>query len=130
YDLFFYADKRTVPVQVPDKARVSNPVWSPDGSKLAFFAHTDEATHICVADTETGSSRRLTAAPVLATMVTSFQCSKDGKRIQTVLWPDDGKREVPKANAVAAEPKVRVTRGGPNPSRTYRFLLESPHDMK
>ena len=32
--------------------------------------------------------------------------------------------------SVATEPKVRVTRGGNNPTRTYRFLLESPYDMK
>jgi dipeptidyl aminopeptidase/acylaminoacyl peptidase len=130
FDLYYYADKRTVPVQVPDRARVGNPVWSPDGSKLAFYAHTEEATHVYVADAETGYSRRLTPTPVLATLVTSFQWSKDGKRIETVLAPDDGKRELPKRNGVAGEPKVRLTRGGPNPSRTYRYLLESPYDMK
>jgi dipeptidyl aminopeptidase/acylaminoacyl peptidase len=130
FDIFYYADKRTVPVQVPERARVGTPVWSPDGSKLAFFAHFDDATHIYVADAETGYSRRLTATPVLATMVTSFQWSRDGKQIQTVLWPDDGKRESPKTNGVPTEPKVRVTRGGTNPSRTYRYLLESPYDVK
>jgi dipeptidyl aminopeptidase/acylaminoacyl peptidase len=130
FDLFYHSEKRTVPVQVPSKARVSNPVWSPDGSKLAFYAHFEDATHICIADTETGYSRRVTTTPVLATLVTTFQWTKDGKHIQTVLLPDDGKREVPKPNGVAAEPKVRVTRGGNNPSRTYRYLLESPHDME
>jgi dipeptidyl aminopeptidase/acylaminoacyl peptidase len=130
FELFYYADKRTVPVQVPGRARVSNPVWSPDGSRLAFFAHFEDATHIYVADAETGSSRRLTATPVLATLVTSFQWSRDGKQIQTVLLPDDGKREAPRPNGVATEPKVRVARGGNNPSRTYRYLLESPYDMK
>jgi dipeptidyl aminopeptidase/acylaminoacyl peptidase len=130
FDLFFHADKRTVPVQVPERARVSNPVWSPDGSKLAFFAHFEDATHIYLADGETGSSRRLTTTPVLATLDTTFQWSKDGKQIQTVLLPDDGKREAPKHNGVATEPKVRVARGGNHPSRTYRFLLESPYDMK
>src|SRR5262245_11062071 len=53
YNLFFHADKRTVPVQAPDGARVSNAAWSPDGSKLAFFAHFDDATHIYIADAET-----------------------------------------------------------------------------
>jgi dipeptidyl aminopeptidase/acylaminoacyl peptidase len=130
YDLFYYADNRTVPVQVPDRARVSNPTWSPDGSKLAFFAHFEDATHIYVVDAETGSARKLTVTPVLATLVTSFQWSKDGKQIQTVLLPDEGKREMPKPNGVATEPKVRVARDGNNPSRTYRFLLESPFDMK
>src|SRR5262249_39783097 len=115
YYLFYHADNRTVLVQVPDRARVSNPVWSPDGSKLAFFAHFDDGTHIYIADTETGYSRRLTMTPVLATLVTSFQWSKDGSKIQTVLLPDDGKREMPKRNGVATEPKVRVARDGKNP---------------
>ena len=129
YDLYYYADNRTVPLQIPEHARVSNPVWSPDGSKLAFYAFFDEATYIYVADTDTGRSRRLAPAPVLATLDTTFQWSKDGKRIQTVLLPDDGKREVLKPG-IATEPKVRVARGGLNPSRTYRYLLESPYDMK
>ena len=118
----------SVPIQVPTNARVSNPAWSPDGAKLAYFAHFDNATHIYVADADTGASKRLTVTPVLATLDTNFQWSKDGKKIQTVLLPDDGKREMPKREA-GTEPKVRVTRGGANPSRTYRFLLESPYDM-
>lgn len=130
YDIFYHADKRTVPVQVPDQARVSTPIWSPDGTRLAFFAHFDNATFIYIADADTGFSRRLSAAPILATMVNSFQWTKDGKRIQTVLRPNDGASDLPKRNAIATEPKVRVTRGGNNPTRTYRFLLESPYDMK
>ncbi len=130
YDIFYHADKRTVPVQVPEQARVSTPIWSPDGTRLAFFAHFENATYIYIADADTGFSRRLSAAPILATMVNSFQWSKDGKRIQTVLRPNDGAADLPKQNAIATEPKVRVTRGGNNPSRTYRFLLETPYDMK
>lgn len=128
FELFYFADKRTVPVQTPTNARVSNPSWSPNGSKLAYFAHFDEATHIYVADTDTGASRRLTVAPVLATLATSFQWSKDGQRIQTVLVPNEGKRDLPKRDP-ASELKVRVTREGLNPSRTYRYLLNSPYDM-
>jgi dipeptidyl aminopeptidase/acylaminoacyl peptidase len=129
FDIFYHADKRKVPVKVPAQARVSNPVWSPDGTQLAFYAHFLDATHIYVADTATGQSRKLTETPVLATLVTSFQWSRDGKRIQTVLLPDDGTR-VLKPNAMALEPKIRVALEGKYPSRTYRYLLESPYDMK
>ncbi len=129
YEFFYPADKRTVKLQLPPKARAGRPTWSPDGSQLAFFAHFEDATHIYVANPETGETRKVTPYPVVATMVTGFQWSKDGKRIQTLLVPDDGKKEMPKIDSVPHEPKVRVTRGGPNPSRTYRFLLDTPHDM-
>lgn len=128
FDLFFPADKRTVRVKAPSSARLGNPVWSPDGSQLAFFAFFPDATHICVADTESGTCRKITSTPVLATLVSTFQWSKDGKRIQTVLAPDDGKRPMPKLG-VATEPKVRIARDGKDPSRTYRYLLESPYQM-
>src|SRR5262245_53166469 len=129
FDLYDHATKRTVPVQLSDKARVSNPVWSPDGSQLAFFAHVPEATYIYVANASTGQSRRLTNVPVLATFVQTIQWTRDGTRIQTVLLPDDGTRKLP-ADGVAAGPKVRVSLEGKFPSRTYRFLLEKPHDME
>src|SRR5262245_31366766 len=129
FDIYSYADQRTVKVQVPEKARVSNPVWSPDGSQLAYFAHFDDATYIYVAETAKGVSRRVADSPVLATLVTTFQWSKDGQQIETVLVPE-GSRELPKPDCVATEPRVRVARDGANPSRTYRYLLESPYDAK
>jgi dipeptidyl aminopeptidase/acylaminoacyl peptidase len=129
FELFFPVENRTVPVKAPAGARVASAAWSPDGSKLAFFALFPDATHICVADTETGSCRKITKTPVLATLVTNLQWSADGKRIQTVLLPNDGKKPVPQPG-VAEAPKVRVARDGKDPSRTYRYLLESPFQMQ
>src|SRR5262249_39118061 len=103
FDLFYHADKRKVPVQIPAAARMSNPIWSPDGAQLAFYAHFLDGTFLYVADTTTGQSRKLTETPVLATLAASFQWSKDGKRIQTVLVPENG-GSPHKPNGVAAEP--------------------------
>ena len=66
---------------------------------------------------------------MLATLVSTFQWSRDGKRIQTVLLPNGGKSTFTKP-AVATEPMVRVARDGKDPSRTYRYLLESPYEMQ
>ena len=67
------ADGSVTDIEVPRGARVSGAQWSPDGSRLAFFVHTDDATHIYVADPESGDSRQITRDAVLATMVTSFE---------------------------------------------------------
>ncbi len=130
FDLFDHTTRKTTPVAVPEKARVSSPVWSPDGKLLAFFAHFAETTYVYVADAETGKSRRVTATPVLATLATNFQWSRDGKRIMTVLRPGDGTVPYPKPATVATEPKVRVARDGKDPSRTFRYLLESPYEAQ
>jgi dipeptidyl aminopeptidase/acylaminoacyl peptidase len=129
YELVYPVESRTVHVKAPSGARVAGAAWSPDGAELAFFALFPDATHICIADTETGACRKITKTPVLATLVTSFQWSSDGKRIQTVLLPDDGKKRVPQLG-VAEAPKVRIARDGKDPSRTYRYLLESPFQMQ
>lgn len=128
-ELFFPVEGRTVPVKAPAGARIASPAWSPDGTRLAFLALFPDATHICVADTETGACRKVTKTPVLATLVTALQWSRDGKQIQTVLLPDGGKHPVPKPG-VADAPKVRVARDGKDPSRTYRYLLETPYQMQ
>lgn len=129
FALLFPVENRTVAVKAPAGVRLASPAWSPDGKQLAFLALTPDATHVRVADTETGDSRQVTTTPVLATLVTTLQWSKDGKRIQTVLLPDGGKRPVPR-QGVATEPKVRLARDGKDPSRTYRYLLDSPFQMQ
>jgi dipeptidyl aminopeptidase/acylaminoacyl peptidase len=129
FELFYPLESRTVTVKAPRGARLSSPAWSPDGARLAFLALFADATHLFVADCESGGCRKVSRTPVLATLVSTIQWSRDGKQIQTVLLPDEGKRPVPKLG-VANEPKVRVAREGKDPSRTYRYLLETPFQMQ
>ena len=49
--------------------------------------------------------------------------------IQTVLMPNGGKSTLARP-PVATEPLVRVAQNGKDPSRTYRYLLESPYEMQ
>ena len=121
------ADGSVTDIEVPDDARVSAPQWSPDGSRLAFYVHTDDATHIHVADPESGDSRRITRDPVLATMVTSFEWTSGGDEIATVLVPDD-RASRPMASSVPNGPQVKRTEEGRNVLRTYASLMATPHD--
>lgn len=75
------ADGSKKPIQVPAGARVSTAAWSPDGASVAYLAHTDDATHIWIADAASGKSRQLTKTPLLATLASSFEFTSDGKQV-------------------------------------------------
>src|SRR6266545_3068439 len=114
-------------IQLPAGARVSNASWSPDGKSVAFFVHGDDATHIWIADAATGQSRQVTKTPVLATLVSSFDFTKDGKQIAAVIIPE----------ARAAMPQEPVSPPGPsvklaldtdkNRLRTFPSLMSTPY---
>jgi dipeptidyl aminopeptidase/acylaminoacyl peptidase len=119
---------RTIEVQVPRGATVSGARWSPDGSRVAYFANFDDATHIHVAELPSGRSRQVTRTPVLATLYTSFDWTTDGRSIVAVLVPAN--RGAPPATpAVPTGPQVRLTSDGENRLRTYASLIERPHEF-
>ena len=118
---------KTTAIELPRGATATNPAWSRDGREIAYFAHFDNATHIYIANASTGKSRALTKTPVLATLVTSFGWTADGKSIVTVLIPE-GRGAEPRLPDVPSQPKIRVTQGTKAQTRTYASLLETPHD--
>jgi dipeptidyl aminopeptidase/acylaminoacyl peptidase len=120
-------DGSRVSVRVPSGARVSNATWSPDGSQIAFFVHTPDATNIWVADPTNGRARQVTRTPVLATLVTTFEWTAEGKKIATVLIPE-GRPPMPAEPALPTGPEVERTQKGENSLRTYRSLMATPHD--
>jgi dipeptidyl aminopeptidase/acylaminoacyl peptidase len=121
------ADGSKRQVSVPRGARVSNATWSPDGTRLAFYAHTDTESHIWVADPANGESRQLTRTPVLATLVTGFEWTSDGREIATILLPE-GRAPRPVRSRVPAGPNVKMTEDGENMLRVYASLMANPHD--
>ena len=121
------ADGSITEIDVPDGARVSNATWSPDGSRLAFYVHTDDETHIYVADPSSGDSRQITRRPVLGTMVTGFEWTGNGEEIATILVPD-ARSPRPIESRMPAGPNVKITEDGENMLRTYASLMENPYD--
>lgn len=117
-----------VAVALPAGSRVSNTTWSPDGKLAAFYVHTPDATHIWVADA-TGKARQVTTRPVLATMVTTFDWTKDGSEIATVLIPD-ARAPQPQPPVVPQGPRVKLAEeSDKNRLRTYQSLMATPHDQ-
>lgn len=119
-------DGKELRIDVPEGVLVTDPKWSPDGSRLAFFVHNDRETLIYVADASTGRARRLTRAPLLATHVETFFWVDGGSKIVAVLRPRNARP--PQVPAVASTPRVLVSDATTNRIRTYPSLLQTPED--
>ena len=116
-------------IQTPPNARLSNAVWSPDSKSIAYFVHTDDATHIWITDLATNKARQVTTTPVLATFVSSFEFTEDSKQITTVVIPD-GRKPMPVAPMAPGGPEVKVSEGtDKNRLRTYPSLMGTPYEF-
>ncbi len=127
YEITEWVSGRKIPVTVPAGARVSTPVWSPNGTQFAFLALFEDGTQIYVADAATGTSRAVTTRSTLSTNVTAPEWTADGTTIVTVLVPDARGPE-PKEPKLAAGPMVRLNENNKLKTRTYADLLASPFE--
>ena len=116
-----------VTVQAPAGATISSPVWSPDGSTLAYFANFDDASYVYVAEAKSGVSRRLSDRAALPVVATTLDWAPDGQSIYAVLVPQQ-RMPTPKEPAVASGPIVRMTGGLKIKTPTYASLMQSPFE--
>jgi len=118
-------------IETPKGALVNGATWSPDGKSIGYIASFDARTDIYVADVATGKSTPLTTkTALLATRVTTFDWTADGKSVVVVLLPD-GRGPEPKAPDVATGPRIRTSDAGVRKqNRNYQSLLEDQHDFE
>jgi dipeptidyl aminopeptidase/acylaminoacyl peptidase len=121
------ADGSKKTIQLPAGARVSNAAWTPDGKSVAFYLHGEDATHIWIADAATGQARQVTKTPVLATLVSTFDVTKDGKQIAAVLVPDT-RTAMPQEPPSPPGPSVKLALDSDkNRLRTFPSLMSTPY---
>jgi dipeptidyl aminopeptidase/acylaminoacyl peptidase len=118
-------------IETPKGALVSGATWSPDGKSIGYLANFDARTDVYVADVASGKSTPITTkTPLLATRVTTFDWTADGKNVVVVLLPDNRGPE-PKAPDVATGPRIRTSDAGVRKqNRNYQSLLEDQHDFE
>lgn len=135
FRLFSLEQRQYRDVSVPSDAYLSDFVWSPDGSQLAFLAHLRERTEAWVAEVASGRARSLNDARVMATIGTGSGNPANSRMVQwtpggsviTLLVPPSRGAEPPRP-AVAPSPTIRHTLGRPARTSTIPYLLEDGHD--
>ena len=129
-------------VTIPDATFLSDLVWAPDGSRVAFLAHLPAGTEVWTADPSSGRASRFAPGRVLATIGTSatvnitqeaslgpsrmLQWTPEGTLL-TLMVPANRGPE-PREDRVPDGPMVRLTRPEATSTRTYPNLLRDNHD--
>lgn len=122
-------DDNTVTINAPKGTSIGSPTWSPDGKRIAFFGHSDRATHLWVVDAATGKAKQITQVPVLATFENQFEWLSDSKRIAAVFVPAK-RAPMPVNGEVALAPQVKISDDKTNAIRTYAGLMNTPHEFE
>ncbi len=139
YGLRFYSlnERAFTDVELPADIHLSDLAWSPDGSRLAFLAHLDDATQVWIASAADGSAGPASDAHIVTTIGSSSrgQGTAPSRMIQwtpsgslVTLAAPAGRGPPPAEDALPSGPSIRHTRATPTPTRTMPFLLEDDHD--
>jgi dipeptidyl aminopeptidase/acylaminoacyl peptidase len=116
-------------IETPKGASISSQTWSPTGTQVGYIANFDKESHVFVADVATGKSVQVTKTPLLATLMTTFEWTADGKSILVVQVPDArGAKPTHGPNGIEDGPQVRLTESRIIPQVIHYSLLEDPHD--
>lgn len=114
---------------LPDKPRIENVVWSPDGSTIAFTNSTSGGLELWALDVAEARARRLTGPVVSMTANVPPRWLYGADALVCCLVPE-GREPEPARPAVPSGPIVQETSGEAAPARTYQDLLHDAHDER
>ncbi|MEA5445639.1 prolyl oligopeptidase family serine peptidase [Gammaproteobacteria bacterium AB-CW1] len=115
---------------LPERPRIRNVSFSPDGTQLAFVQVEPERLALWVVDVESAEARELEGLDVNATYPgTPYVWSVDSESLLVRrVSPEQG--AAPDRDPVPDGPIIQENRGRAAPARTYQDLLEDRHDER
>ncbi|MEK6650143.1 MAG: prolyl oligopeptidase family serine peptidase [Bacteroidota bacterium] len=114
-------------IALPAGAVIGAPVWSNDGSKIAFTRDTDTDLQLWWADVATGTPQQVKGVKVNDVLGSPMQWMSDHRRLLVRTVP----RKLgapPTLPRVPAGPNVDETSGRVSRTATFQDLLRSSHD--
>ena len=112
---------------LPANARVRLVTWSPDSSRIAFLAGTDEGVALWVADRATLAAKRIGTYRLNAMHPSKpFHWLPDSRTLLVRMRASNG--AAPAANTIPTGPVVQESLGRRATTRTYQDLLRNAAD--
>jgi len=116
-------------VTLPDSIRISNPLWSPDGKRVAFTNTTKDSLELWVLDVAQASARRIPRVHLNDALGWSYLWMPDQHTL-LVKMVDPDRGPPPRVPPVPTGPNVQEGSGKHGIGSTYerRDVLETAHD--
>jgi len=112
---------------LPEKPRIRNTRWSPDGRRVLFTNTVRDGIELWVADLEEARARRLVGPRLNMAAGIAPRWAPDGRSVLVPLVPAD-RGSAPEQPRVPTGPTVQENLGRTTPARTYQDLLQNAHD--
>ncbi len=119
------ASDKTINVALPAGLRFAAPDWSPDGTRLAFYAQQPDGLSLWIAERD--GSARMVAKGLNGTFGTPFTWMPDSTALIAYTVPAN-RGPAPVAGDTPTGPVVQESAGRSSAARTYEDLLGDAQD--
>ncbi len=114
-------------IQIPEGSRVGIPVWSFDGSKIAFTRDVADGVELWIADAATGKAQPIKGVRVCDIIATPFKWMSDNKHLLVNTVPAH-RGKAPELQRIPSGPVIEESYGKQTQVRTYQDLLQNTND--
>ncbi|GAB7088169.1 alpha/beta hydrolase family protein [Marinifilum fragile] len=113
---------------LPKNPRLSNFIFSPDQSKLAFTNTSSKGVAVWILDVASASASKITEPKVNANLKDPINWFKSGEAVLVKFVPENRKELINTKSSVPTGPTISENAGKKAQNRTYQDLLKNKND--